>query len=100
MIDLRNDITEKGIPQNENSNKLVDSAENILDFNKQQNDKEIKILTPKQMLQGLPTALSPVKVGNTSENLINEVCQIIYSLYQEKEIIKKVHNNIMNSIKL
>ena len=52
------------------------------------------------MLQGLPTALSQVKAGNTSENLINEVCQIIYSLYQEKEIIKKVHNNIMNSIKL
>ena len=27
LIDLRNDIIEKGIPQNENSNKIVDSAE-------------------------------------------------------------------------
>ena len=31
----------------------------------------LKILTPKQMLQRLPTALAQVKVGNTSENLLN-----------------------------
>ena len=28
----------------------------------------LKILTPKQMLQRLPIALTQVKVGNTSEN--------------------------------
>ena len=33
--------------------------------------KGIKILTPKQMLQRLPIALAQVKVGNTSENLLN-----------------------------
>ena len=49
------------------------------------------------MLQRLPIALSQVKTGNTSENLLNE---IIYSLYREKEITKKVYNNIMISIKL
>ena len=52
------------------------------------------------MLQRLPIALAKVKAGNTSENLLNEIKQIIYSLYQAKEITKKVHNNIMNSIKL
>ena len=57
-------------------------------------------LTLKQMLQRLPIALAQVKAGNTSENLLNEIRQIIYSLYRAKEITKKVYNNIMNSIKL
>ena len=52
------------------------------------------------MLQRLPIALAQVKAGNTSENLLNEIRQIIYSLYRTKEITKKVYNNIMNSIKL
>ena len=52
------------------------------------------------MLQRLPIAHARVKSGNTSENLLNQIRQIIYSLYQEKEITKKVYNNIMNSIKL
>ena len=45
-------------------------------------------------------ALAEFKVGNTSENLFNEIRQIINPLYREKEITKKVYNNIMNSIKL
>ena len=49
-------------------------------------DEKLEILTPKQMLQKLPIALSQVKTGNTSENLLNEVKQMIYSFYQEKEI--------------
>ena len=52
------------------------------------------------MLQRLPVALAQVKAGNTSGNLLNEVRKIIYSLYQAKEINKKVYNNIINSIKL
>ena len=60
----------------------------------------LKILTPKQMLQRLPIALAQVKAGNTSENLLNEIRQIIYSLYRAKEITKKVYSNIMNSIKV
>ena len=36
----------------------------------------------------------------TSESLLNEVRQIIYSLYRAKNITKKVYNNIMNSIKV
>ena len=62
--------------------------------------KELKIETPKQMLQRLPIALAQVKAGNTSENLLIEIKQIIYSLYRAKEITKKVYKNTMNSIKL
>ena len=41
----------------------------------------LKILTPKQMLQRLLIALAQVKAGNNSENLLNEIGQIVYSLY-------------------
>ena len=46
--------------------------------------KGLKILTPKQMLQRLAIALAQVKAGNNSENLLNEIRQIVYSLYQSK----------------
>ena len=49
----------------------------ILNFSKKQKDEGIKILTLKQILQRLPIALAQVKVGNTSENLLNEIKQII-----------------------
>ena len=52
------------------------------------------------MIQRLPVALAQVKAGNTSENLLNEIRQIICSLYQAKEITKKLYSNIMNSIKV
>ena len=60
----------------------------------------LKILTSKQILQRLPIALAQVKAGNTSENLLNEIRQIIYSLHRAKEITIKLYNNIMNSINL
>ena len=59
---------------------------------------KLKILTFKQMLQRLPIALAQVKTGNNSEKLLNEIKQIVYSLYQSKEITKKVYNNIIKSI--
>ena len=54
-------------------------------YNAKQNEtkgKGLKILMPKQMFQRLPIALAHVKAGNNSENLLNEIRQIIYSLYQ------------------
>ena len=58
--------------------------------NKAKNEgKGLKILTPKQMLQRLPIALAQVKAGDNSESLLNEIKQIVYSLYQSKETTKK-----------
>ena len=62
--------------------------------------KGLKILTPKQMLQRLPIALGQVQAGKNSESLSNEIRKIVYSLYQSKEITKKVYNNIIKSIQL
>ena len=36
------------------------------------------------MLQRLPIALAQVEAGNSSENVLNEIRQIINSLYQGK----------------
>ena len=67
---------------------------------KLQEGEGLKILTPNQMLKILPIALAQVKAGNNSESLLNEIRQIVYSLYRSKEITKKVYNNINNSIKV
>ena len=50
------------------------------------------------MLKRLPIALVQVKSGNNSDSLLNETRQIVYSLYQTKQITKKVYNNIIKSI--
>ena len=52
------------------------------------------------MLQRLPIALAQVKAGNNSESLLNEIWQFLYSLYQSKQVTKKVYNNIMKSINI
>ena len=63
-------------------------------------EKGLKILSPKKVLQRLPIAHAQVKAGNTSENLLIEIRQIIYFLQREKEVTKKVYNKILNVIKL
>ena len=97
-----------------NVKNLYDSRQKIIDlfnsyskirseaiYKSKQNEtkgKGLKILTPKQMLQRLPIAFAQVKTGTNSENLLNEIMQIIYSLYQSKEITKIVYNNLMKSL--
>ena len=85
-----------------NLEKFYNSREEVINFfrdyiemlsdanyNAKQNETEgkgLKILTPKQMLQRLPIAIAQVKAGNNSESLLNEIRQIVYSLYQSKQI--------------
>ena len=52
------------------------------------------------MLQRLPIVLAQIKAGNNSENLLSEIRQIVYSLYQSKEITKDVSNNIIKAIQV
>ena len=97
-----------------NVKNLYDSRQKIIDlfnsyskirsealYESKQNETEgkgLKVLTPKQMIQRLPIVLAQVKAGNNSEDLLNEIRQIVYSLYQAKEITRKVCNNLMNSL--
>ena len=67
-------------------------------YNAKQNKtkgKGLKILSPKQMLQRLPIPLAQV---NNSESLLNEIRQVVYSLYQSKQITKKLYNNMIKPI--
>ena len=87
----------------ETINFFRDYGKMVLDaaYKSKQNEtkgKGLKILTPKQMLQRLPIALAQVKADNNSESLLNEIRQIVYSLYQSKQITKKVYNSIIKSI--
>ena len=52
------------------------------------------------MFQRLPIAFVQVNAGNNSESSLNEIRQIVYSLYQSKQITKKVYNNIIKSIQI
>ena len=87
--ELKNAVSKKEIPENENQNKIIDIAKKILEFNNQKKGTGIKILTPKQMLQRLPM---------NSRTLLTEIRQTAYSLYQSKETTKKAYNNIIKSI--
>ena len=69
-------------------------------MNKTKQRAWLKILFPKQILQRLPKALAQVKASNDSEDLLNKIRQIVYSLYQTKNITKNVCNNIIKSRKL
>ena len=82
---------------------IEDYSSMIIEAKKLAREQEgtgLKILTTNQMLKRLPIALAQVKAGNNSERLLNEIRQIVYSLYRSKEITKKVYNNIINSIKV
>ena len=70
------------------------------DFNSSAYEKGVKILTLKQVFATLSITLAQAKASNASENSRNKIRQIIYSLYQTKEITKKLYNKMMNSIKL
>ena len=94
--ELRNAVIRKENSENEIPIKINDTNEKILEFNNKQKDKGLKMLSPKQMFQRLLIALAQVKAGNTSENSLNGIRKIVYSLYQSKEITKKVYNNILN----
>ena len=68
-------------------------------YDSKQGGTGVKILTAKQMLQRLPISLAQIKASNNLQSLLNEIRQIVYSLYQSKEITKKVYNNIRKLIK-
>ena len=59
-----------------------------LNSNEKQKDMELKILTPKQMLQRLTIALAQVKAGAKSENLLNEIFQIYMLCIGQKKLLK------------
>ena len=83
-----------------NTSRKPSSDSDIPLFTSKETGTGLKILTPKQMLQRLQIALAQVKAGNNSESLLNEIRQVVYYLYQSKEITKKVYSNIIKSTQM
>ena len=79
--------------------KIIDIVENILEFNSEkQSGKGLKILTPNQMLCGLPITLAQLKAGNNSKNLKNQIRQLLYSLYRSNKITKELYKSLIDVI--
>ena len=73
----------------------------ILNFNKkiqEQRGLGLKILTPDQMLSRLPIALAQLNAGNNSENLKNEIRQLLYSLYRSRKLERNVYKSLVDII--
>ena len=78
---------------------MTDIVELILDFDQQNQQGEgLKTLTLNQMLSRLPIALAQLKAGNNSKKFINEIRQLLYSLYCSKKLTKAIYNHLIKAI--
>ena len=87
--------------KNEKPNEILEIISEIIDFNKdlqKQRGSGLKILTPNQMLSRLPISLVPLKVGNNSEKLRDEIRQILYSLYRSKKLTEQIYKSLIDII--
>ena len=101
MSDLKDEIKKISADKIkiEKPNKIVDTIEKILEFNRQdQEGQGLKILTPDQILSTKPIAFARLKAGNNSEKLKNEIRQLLYSLYRSKNLTKTIYNSLINTI--
>ena len=98
MRDLKEeikDMSEQG-KETENPNETVDIVGSIIEFNRQEQGKGLKILTPNQMLSRLPISLAQLKAGNNSEKLKNEIRQLLHSLHRSKQLTKNIYKSLIN----
>ena len=85
--------------ETEKPNEIIDVVEEIIEFNQQkQGGKGLKILTPDQILSRLPITLAQLKAGNNSQELKNEIRELLYFLYRSKQLTKQLYNNLINII--
>ena len=50
------------------------------------------------MLSRLPVSLVQLNAGNNSEKLINEIRQLLYSLYRSKKLTKNIYKSLVDII--
>ena len=63
-----------------------------------QEGQGLKILTPNQMLSRLPITLAQLKAGNNSQKFINEIRQLLYSLYRSKKLTKTIYSHLIKAV--
>ena len=87
--DLNREMKDMGEEEKqiENPDEIVNLVENILVFNRQQQEQGLKNLTPNQMFSRLPISLAQLKAGNNFEKLKNEIAQLLFYLYISKKCL-------------
>ena len=92
-------------PSNKKSDEQLDTtdmseleSEESAAERRNQQGQGLKILTADQMLSRLPITLAQLKAGNNSQKLINEIRQLLYSLYRSKKLTKTIYNHLINAI--
>ena len=101
LSDLKDEIKEMSEDEIkiEKPHKTVDTVEKILQFDRRnQEGQRLEILTPDQMLNRLPIFLVQLKAVKTSENLKNDMRQLLYSLYRSKKLTKTIYSSLINTI--
>ena len=78
--------------------KIIDIAEKVIEYDRQNQGQGSKILTPNQILSRLPIYLAQLKAGNNSKKLKNEIRQLFYSLYRSKKLTKNVYKILVDII--
>ena len=74
----------------------LESEESAAERN--QPGRGLKILTPNQMPSKLPISLAQLKAGNNSQNLKNEIRQLMYSLHRSKKLTKQLYKSLVDSM--
>ena len=72
--------TDKDTDEDTDEESMLENEESDCDSSIER--KGLKILTPSQMLSGLPISLPQLKAGNSSKKLKNEIRQMLYSLHR------------------
>ena len=81
--------------------KILDIVNNILNFTSKEQEQTgggLKILSPNQMLSRSPITLAPLKAGNNSEKLKNEIRQLLYFLYRSKKPTNQICKSLIDII--
>ena len=90
--------------ESESKLKFEESIGERTNLRRQESDKEnqkgqgLKILTLEQMLSRLLITLAQLKAGNDSQELKNEVRELLYSLPCSKKLSKTIYKHLISSI--
>ena len=84
LRDIKVEIEKKSEQEKnpENPNDIVSLAENILEFNRQQQGLGLEILKLNKMLSRLLISLAQLRARNNSDKVKNVIRKLLYSQYR------------------
>ena len=98
VFEQESNITRQNSVKQADTTDMLDLEDDESAAQEKQVAKDLKILTPNQMLSRLPISLVQLKAGNNSEKLKNEIRQLLYSLCRSKKLTKKLYKSFIDII--